>query len=110
MKRNPIRVADAKTAAREVEQFEKDYEKLWRREDESIPQFVSIHPMVFNVPTDGLEVPVLRIPAKPGPHLLATKAPEPMLALPAPKVDTQIEELEKRLGANHEGFQDALMK
>ena len=37
MKRNPLTVADAKTTAREVKQFEKDYEKLWRREDESIP-------------------------------------------------------------------------
>ena len=42
--------------------------------------------------------------------MLATKAPEPMLALSALKVDTQIEELEKMLGANQEGFQDAFMK
>ena len=28
MKRNPVTLADAKTVAREVEQFEKDYEKL----------------------------------------------------------------------------------
>ena len=110
MKRNPVTVADAKMAAKEVEQFEKDYEKLWRREDESIPQFVPIRPMVFNVPAVGQEGQVPRLPVKPGPQLLATKAPEPMLALPAPKVDTQIEELEKRLGANQEGFQDAFMK
>ena len=110
MKRNLVTVADAKTAAREVEQSEKDYEELWRREDESIPQFVPIHPMVFNVPTVGPEVPVPHVPAKPRPHLLATRVPEPMLALPAPKVDTQIEELEIRLGANQEGFQDAFMK
>ena len=53
MKRNPVTVADAKMAAKEVEQFEKNYEKLWRREDESIPQFVPIRPLVFNVPAIG---------------------------------------------------------
>ena len=104
MKRNPVTMADANTAAREVEQFKKDYEKLSRREDESIPQVVPIRPMVFNVPTVGQEGPVPHVPAKPKPQLLATRAPEPMLALPAPKVDTQIEELEKMLGAVQEGF------
>ena len=89
MKRNPVTVADAKLAAKEVEQFEKDY-KLWRREDESIPQFVPIRPMMFNVPTVGQEVPVPHVHVKPGPQSLATRAPKPMLALPAPKVDTQI--------------------
>ena len=36
LERNPVTLADAKVAAKEVEQFEKDYEKLWRIEDESI--------------------------------------------------------------------------
>ena len=31
MKRNLVTLADAKMAARKIEQFEKDYEKLWRR-------------------------------------------------------------------------------
>ena len=31
-------------AAREMEHIDRDYEKLWRREDESIPQFISICP------------------------------------------------------------------
>ena len=110
MKRNPVTVADVKTATREVEHFEKDYEKLWRREDESIPQFVPIRPMVFNVPTVGQEGQVPHVPVKTSPQLLATRAPEPMLAIPAQKIDTQIEELEKMLGANQEGFQDAFMK
>ena len=103
-------LADAKAAAREVEQFEKDYERLWKKEDESIPQFVPVCPRVLNEPTVGQEGQVPHIPVNTGPHPLAVRAPEPMLALPAPKVDTQIEEIEKRLGVNQEGFWDAILK
>ena len=31
-------------AAREMEHIDRDYERLWRREDESIPQFIPIRP------------------------------------------------------------------
>ena len=62
-------LADAKTAAREVEQFEKDYEKLWRREDETIPQLVPIRPMVLIVPTVGQEDQVLHVPGNTGSYL-----------------------------------------
>ena len=41
---------------------------------------------------------------------LAIKTPEPMLALPAPRIDLQIKEIKKRLGASQEGSQDAMMK
>ena len=93
-----------------VEQFEKDYEKFWRREDESIPLFVPVCPMVLNVPIVGQEGQVPHVLVNTGPHPLAVRIVEPMLALPALKVDTQIEEIENRLGANHEGFQDAILK
>ena len=104
MKRNPVTLVDAKAATREVEQFEKDYEKLWR-EDEQIPQFVPIRPMVVNVPTVGQEGQVPHVPVKTRPQLPAARAPEPLLALPAPKIDAQVEEIENRLGAGQEGFQ-----
>ena len=110
MKGNPVTLADAKTAAREVEQFEKDYERLWRREDESIPQFVPIRPRVLNVPTIGQDGQVPHVPVNTGPHPLAVRDLEPILALLAPRIDPQIEEIEKRLGASQEGFQDAVMK
>ena len=97
-------LVDAKAATREVEQFEKDYEKLWR-EDEQIPQFVPIRPMVVNVPTVGQEGQVPHVPVKTRPQLPAARAPEPLLALPAPKIDAQVEEIENRLGAGQEGFQ-----
>ena len=109
MRRSPVILVDANAAAREVEQF-KDYDRLWRREDESIPQFVPIRPRVLNGPTVGQEgqVPYVLVDTRPFP--LAVTAPKPMLALPAPGVDPQIEEIEKRLGASQEGFQDAIMK
>ena len=87
MKRNPVTLADAKTAAREVEQFEKDYEKLWRREDKSIPQFVPICHRVLNVPTVSQEGQVPHVPVNTGLHPLAVRDPKPMLALPAPRID-----------------------
>ena len=110
MKRSPVTLADAKMAAREIEQFEKDYERLWRREDESIPQFVHVCPRVLNESIVGQKGQTPYVPVDTGPCPLAVRAPEPMLALPAPRVDPQIEEIEKRLGANQEGFQDAILK
>ena len=53
LERNPITLADAKTAAKEVEQLEKDYERLWKREDDLIPQFVPIRPRVISGDTIG---------------------------------------------------------
>ena len=44
LERNPQTLADAKIAAREMEHIDKDYERQWRKEDESIPQFIPIRP------------------------------------------------------------------
>ena len=44
LERNPQTLADAKVAARKMEHIDKDYERLWRKEDESIPQFIPIRP------------------------------------------------------------------
>lgn len=44
LKRNPHTLVDAKVAAREMEQIDRDYERLWRREDELIPQFIHLQP------------------------------------------------------------------
>ena len=45
LERNPPTLADAKAAARGIESIDKDYERLWRKEDKSIPQFIPIRPM-----------------------------------------------------------------
>ena len=39
-------MADAKRAAREIEGLDKYHERLWRREDELVPQFILIRPRV----------------------------------------------------------------
>ena len=41
---------DAKGAAREVEAIDKEHERLWRREDQTIPSFIPIHPELPTLP------------------------------------------------------------
>ena len=72
--------------------------------------FVPVRPRVMGGATCGQEGQVPYVSVDTGPLLLAVRAPKPMLAFPAPKIDPQIEEIEKRLGASQEGFQDATMK
>jgi hypothetical protein len=47
LERNPQTLAAAKVAAREMEHIDRDYERLWRREDDLIPQFIPICPRVM---------------------------------------------------------------
>ena len=110
LERNPQTLAAAKVAAREMEHIDRDYERLWRREDESIPQFIPIRPRVVEGEPGrhGSQVPHAFIDA--GPRPLAVREPAPLLALPAPRVDTHIEEVERRLGASQLGFQEAMIK
>ena len=42
LERGPGTLEETKAAAREIERIDKDYERLWRKEDESIPQFIPI--------------------------------------------------------------------
>ena len=46
LERRPATLMDAKGAAREVEAIDKEHERLWRREDQTIPSFIPIHPRV----------------------------------------------------------------
>ena len=39
---------DFKIAAREMEHIDKDYETLWRKEDESFPHFIPIRPRIVD--------------------------------------------------------------
>lgn len=39
-------MADAKRTAREMKNLDRDHERLWRMEDELIPQFIHIRPRV----------------------------------------------------------------
>lgn len=82
-RRNPHTLADAKMTAREMEHIDRDYERLWRREGESIPQFIPIHPRVMEEEPgrQGSQVLYALIDSSPWP--LAVREPEPLLALPS---------------------------
>lgn len=112
LERNPITLEDAKTAARVVDALERNYERLWRKEDESIPQFVPLKPRAAElVPTT--EASSSRDHSRPVHHDLApleTRVPEPMLALTAPRLEKRVEDLEKKIQTGQEGFQDSVMK
>ena len=90
-------MADAKAATRKVELFEKNYEKLWRKKDDSIPQFVPIRPRASGGTTVGQEGQVPYVPVDTGPLPFAVRTPKPILALSAPRMDLQIEEIEKNV-------------
>ena len=45
-----------------------------------------------------------------GPRPLVVKGPRPLLALPAPRADPHLEEVEKILDASQLGFQEAMVK
>ena len=106
---NPRTLAEAKVAARDIEHIERDYERLWRKVGELIPQFIPL------LSKSGVDLtrplnrpPYVSIEAVPLP--LAVKALPTMLALPAPITDPQIKEVEQRLGANQLGFQETMLK
>ena len=97
-------MVDAKKTAKEMENLEREYERLWRREDESIPQFVPIRPRV-------LEGELARLGNQPpyalndsGPRPLAVRGSTPLLTLPTPRVDPDLEEVERRLGVSQLGI------
>ena len=86
--------------------MEKNYERLWRKEDESIPQFVPLKPQAVEV-GPRYEASSFHTDYRPFHHTvtpLTTKAPEPLLALTAPRLETRVEELEKKIQASQEGF------
>ena len=100
LERNPQTLAEAKVAAREMEHIDRDYERLWRKEDESIPQFIPIRPRAADGELGGQKnrAPYPLIDSSP--RLLAVREPAPLLALPAPRADTHLKEVKKRLGAS----------
>jgi hypothetical protein len=107
---NPQILAAAKVAAKEMKYIERDYARLWRREVESIPQIIPIRPRVVKGEPGkyGSQAPYALICA--GLQPLAVREPTPLLALPTPRVDTHIEEVERRLGASQLGFQEPMIK
>ena len=86
-----------------MEHIDKDYERMWRKDDDSIPQFIPIRPRVFEGEPRkiGSQAPYALTDISPRP--LAMKEPAPLLALPIPRIDPHIEDVERR-------FQETVIK
>jgi len=112
LERNPTTLEEAKTAARVVDLIERSYERHWRKEDESIPGFIPINPLSQAIGPSTSSIPpiVENVAQYHNVMPTATRAPVPLLALPAPQLERRVEELEKRIQAGQEGFQDSVMK
>lgn len=113
LERNPITLEQAKAAARSVEVIERSYERLWRKEDESIPRFIPINPVGVTAGGGSSNPPPMVSDNGPQYHTvvpMATRAPIPLLALPSPDLQLKVEELEKRIKAGQDGFQDSVMR
>ena len=110
LERNPQTLADAKWAARDMESLDRDHERLWRRKDELIPQFIPIRPRMVAGEPVKYESQVAYGLVNTGPRPLAVRELAPLLALPAPITDPHLEEVERRLGASQLGFQEAMIK
>ena len=85
LEKNPRTLAEAKVAAKNMEHIDRDYKRLWKSEDEMIPQFIQLLPRVGVKPIRPLnQSPYVSIEALP--LLLAVSEPIPLLALPTPRV------------------------
>ena len=93
-----------------MESLDRDHERLWRTEDELIPQFIPIRPRVMVGEPAKYKSQVSYALVDTGPCLLAVREPAPLLALSAPRSDPHLEEVEKRLGASQLGFQESMIK
>ena len=89
LEKNPCTFAEAKVAARNMEHIDRDYQRVWKKEDELIPQFISLQPRVEVEPVRPLnQAPYAFIDSSPLP--LAVREPILLLALPAPRVDPHV--------------------
>ena len=108
--KNPQTLVHAKIATREMENIDKDYDRLWRKEDESIRQFIPIRLKILMGELGRHVGQAAQSFTDSGPRPLAMREPTPLLALPAPRVDPHLEDVKGRLGASQLGFQEAMMK
>lgn len=109
LERNPATLEQAKLAARQVDAINKSYDRLWRKEDESIPHFIPINPRQSTVNHSASASVPFTAPGE-MPQPLATREPEPLLSLTHPEWEQRLEGVEKKMMANQEGFQNSMLK
>ena len=113
--RHPANLNLAKQAARDVEAIEREYERLWRKEDDSIPPFIPIKPKDENpgqlslIPLSSQVIPAnTRLEVAPMP--LAVRPPPPPLANSSALEDAKMEAMKQELQQSQQGFKDDIMK
>jgi hypothetical protein len=74
-----------------------------------ISQFISIRRRVMAEESVKYKSQVSYVIVDTGPRLLAVRKPAPLLALPAPRVDPHLKEVERKLGVSKLKFQDAMI-
>lgn len=84
--------------------------KIMDKEDESIPQIIPIRPKEIERELDKNVNQISPSSADLTSNTLAIRDLVPLLALPAPHGDPQLEDVERSLGASQLEFQDAMMK
>ena len=114
---HPRDLAAAKLAARQVEQVNKEQERLWRREGDRIPSFIPIYAQNPSPshPTPRLEAPIpVRYGSNPeqgrlGPPLIVQplQVQTPVLALPE---RSWKDEMKKEIENAQKGFQDRMVQ
>ncbi len=113
----PNTLAEAKEAARRVEQVNKEQDKLWRREGEKIPSFIPIHAQNTGQPHLGPRVDIT-IPVRygsnpeqprlaPAPIGTPVQLHTPLLALPD---KSWKDELKREIEDSQRGFQDRIVQ
>lgn len=83
---------------------------MWRKEDELIPRIILIRPRVLTGELVKYESQELYAIAGADPRPLVIRDSVSLLALSARRIDHQLEEVERRLGASQLEFQEAMIK
>uniref|UniRef100_A9U2L9 Predicted protein n=1 Tax=Physcomitrium patens TaxID=3218 RepID=A9U2L9_PHYPA len=105
----PQTLADAKRAARVIEQINKEHDRIWRKEDQNIPNFIPIHAQgtgsSLNSNQPSIAMPLHSMQQYP--TLLDTRLPAALPVLTFPEKNWR-EEMKREMQSVQQGFQDQI--
>lgn len=104
----PRTLEEAKEAARTVAEVAKEHEKLWRRENETIPSFIPIYAREKYGSGEPFQNPSIPSPPVMNSIPLSVRPPAPLLALPYEPDWRQ--ELKQEIHTAQQGFQEQLQQ
>jgi hypothetical protein len=105
----PRNLADAKNAARVIEQVNKEHDRIWRKEDQSIPSFIPIHAQSGGPPLNSSLEPISMTPqvVQRYPTPLDSRLPTPIPVLAHPDGSWK-EEMKREMQLVQQGFQNQI--